>query len=187
MPLQRPTVDIIVGSTRPGRNAEAVAHWAAAIAAARYDALFELVDTADYDLPLLDEPLSALATARVGLEYRQPHTKAWSDRIAGDDGFVVVTPEYDFRHSGVAEELDRLPAPGMERQGGGVRTVGQLRHVMAELQVATVVPEVSLQRLTDFENYTDFKPAEARAGQSDAMLDKLVAWSVARMTVRAGV
>src|SRR5205807_7886529 len=49
-------IAIVIGSTRPGRKAEVVAQWVHAHAARRGDATFELVDIADYDLPLLDEP-----------------------------------------------------------------------------------------------------------------------------------
>jgi NAD(P)H-dependent FMN reductase len=48
-------VGIIIGSTRPGRKAEAVACWVHDIAAKRTDAQFELVDIKDFNLPLLDE------------------------------------------------------------------------------------------------------------------------------------
>ena len=48
-------VAIIVGSTRPGRKADTVARWVHDIAARRGDAAFEIVDIADFDLPLLDE------------------------------------------------------------------------------------------------------------------------------------
>ena len=50
-------IAIIIGSTRPGRNGEAVAKWTYGIAAKRADAEFELVDVKDFDLPLLDEPV----------------------------------------------------------------------------------------------------------------------------------
>jgi hypothetical protein len=50
-------VAIIVGSTRPGRKADAVARWVQELARKRGDAEYELVDVADYDLPLLDEPV----------------------------------------------------------------------------------------------------------------------------------
>jgi NAD(P)H-dependent FMN reductase len=49
-------IAIVTGSTRPGRNNEAVARWAHEGARGRKDAEFELVDIADYKLPLLDEP-----------------------------------------------------------------------------------------------------------------------------------
>ena len=48
-------IAIIVGSTRPNRNAPAVAQWVHENAGGRTDAEFELVDIADYNLPLLDE------------------------------------------------------------------------------------------------------------------------------------
>lgn len=44
------SIAIIVGSTRPGRNGEAVAKWVYEIAQKRTDAKFELL--------LLDEPVS---------------------------------------------------------------------------------------------------------------------------------
>jgi NAD(P)H-dependent FMN reductase len=50
-------VGIIVGSTRPGRKAEAVARWVHEIARKRTDADFEVVDIQDFNLPLLDEPV----------------------------------------------------------------------------------------------------------------------------------
>jgi NADPH-dependent FMN reductase len=42
-----PKIAIILGSTRPGRNGEAVANWAYDIAKQRDDAEYELVDIAD--------------------------------------------------------------------------------------------------------------------------------------------
>ncbi|MBL4857652.1 MAG: NAD(P)H-dependent oxidoreductase, partial [Erythrobacter sp.] len=91
-----PAIGIIVGSTRPGRNALEVAQWATGVAAARTDATFEMIDIADFDLPLLDEPFSALASARMGMEYTQPHTKRWSETISLFDGYVLIAPEYNF-------------------------------------------------------------------------------------------
>ena len=50
-------IGIILGSTRPGRNGEAVAKWVLEQAKNRTDAEYELVDIKDFDLPLLDEPI----------------------------------------------------------------------------------------------------------------------------------
>src|SRR5947209_20333307 len=82
-------IAILIGSTRPGRKAEAIAQWVHAHAAKRSDATFEVVDIADYDLPLLDEPFPPTMG-----KYTKPHTKAWAAKIATFDGFVFVTPEY---------------------------------------------------------------------------------------------
>ena len=83
-------IAIIVGTTRPGRKADTVARWVFDIAARRGDASFEIVDIADFNLPLLDEALPP----SMG-QYSQPHTKAWAAKIAGFDAFVFVTPEYN--------------------------------------------------------------------------------------------
>ena len=54
-------IAIVTGSTRPGRNNEAVARWVDQLAQQRTDAQFELVDI--YNLPLLDEPIPVSAWA----------------------------------------------------------------------------------------------------------------------------
>ena len=64
-------IGIILGSTRPGRNGEAVAKWVYGIAGQRHDAEFELVDIADYHLPHLDEPVPPSLH-----QYGKPHTHA---------------------------------------------------------------------------------------------------------------
>ena len=63
-------IAIILGSTRPGRNGEAVAKWVYEVAKKRSDAEFELVDIKDFNLPLLDEPVPP----SMG-QYSKPHTK----------------------------------------------------------------------------------------------------------------
>ena len=79
-------IAIIIGSTRPGRNGEAVGKWVYEIAQKRSDAEFELVDIKDFNLPLLDEPMPPIMG-----QYSKPHTKAW----AAFDSYVFVTPERD--------------------------------------------------------------------------------------------
>src|SRR5256885_8361374 len=88
-------IEIIIGSTRPGRNGEAVAKWVHEIAQKRSDAEFELVDIKDFNLPLLDEPVPAAMG-----NYSKPHTKAWGAKIDSFDGYVFVTPEYNHGMNG---------------------------------------------------------------------------------------
>ena len=54
-------VAIIAGSTRPGRKADTVARRVHGIVARREDATYEVVDLADYGLPILDEPVPPMA------------------------------------------------------------------------------------------------------------------------------
>src|SRR5258708_22012826 len=82
-------IAIILGSTRPGRNGEAVAKWVHEIAKKRSDAEFELVDIKDYNLPLLDEPVPSIMG-----QYSKPHTKAWAAKISSFDGYDFFTHEY---------------------------------------------------------------------------------------------
>jgi NAD(P)H-dependent FMN reductase len=181
-------VAIIVGSTRPGRHAEAVAKWVYDLASKRTDATYELVDIQDFDLPLLDEP----APPSMG-NYSKPHTLAWAAKIAEFDAYVFVTPEYNHGPSGsLKNAIDFLyrewnnKAAGFVGYGsaGGTRAVEQLRLVMGELQIADVRAQVMLSLATDFENYRVFKPAARHERSVGTMLDQVVAWGTALRTLR---
>ncbi|HEY5993046.1 MAG TPA: NAD(P)H-dependent oxidoreductase [Gallionellaceae bacterium] len=181
-------VAIIIGSTRPGRKADAVAKWVHGIASKRSDAEYEIVDIKDYNLPLLDEPVPP----SLG-QYSQPHTKTWAAKIAAFDAFVFVTPEYNHSTSAALKNaIDYLyrewnnKAAGFVSYGsmGGARAVENLRLVMGELQVADVRAQVMLSLFTDFENFTVFKPAATHEKSVAAMLDQLVAWGGAMKTLR---
>jgi len=181
-------IAIIVGSTRPGRKADAVAAWVHGIAAKRNDAEYEVVDIKDFNLPLLDEPVPP----SMG-QYSQPHTKAWAAKIAPFDAFVFVTPEYNHATSGALKNaIDFLykewnnKAAGFVGYGsaGGARAVENLRLIMGEMQIADVRAQVMLSLFTDFENFTTFKPAPTHEKSVNAMLDQLVAWGGAMKTLR---
>jgi NAD(P)H-dependent FMN reductase len=181
-------IAIIIGSTRPGRRSETVAKWAYDIARQRGDAEFELLDLADFNLPLLDEPLAAMSG-----QYSQAHTRAWSVRVASFDGDVLVTPEY---HNGVPSALknaiDCLYREWADKAAGfigygytmGARAIEHLRLVMAAVQVATVRPQVGLSLFTDFENSAVFKPAPIQGKNLNTMLDQVIAWSGALQALR---
>ncbi len=182
-------IAIILGSTRPGRKGASVAQWVHAQAVLRKDADYELVDLADFNLPLLDEPVPPSRH-----QYSKPYTKAWAEKIAGFDGFVFVTPEYNHGTSGALKNaIDFLyaewnnKAAGFVSYGstGGTRAVEQLRQVMAELQIADVRSQVALSLYTDFENLTTFKPAALHEKSLKAMLDQLLAWSGALKPLRS--
>ena len=182
-------VGIVLGSTRPGRNGEAVARWAFDEAKKRSDAEFELLDVQQFALPLLDEPIPPSAG-----RYSREHTKAWAAKIASLDAFVFVTAEYN--HSvpaALKNALDYLyaewnnKAAGFVSYGsaGGARAVEHLRGILAELQVATVRSQVMFSLAADFENYRVFKQPDATKVQAlNAMLDQLIAWGTALRSIR---
>jgi len=181
-------IAIVIGSTRPGRKAEAVARWVYGIATKRGDAEFELVDIKDFNLPLLDEPMPPAMG-----QYSQPHTKAWAAKVASFDGYVFVTPEYNHGTSGALKNaIDFLyrewnnKSAGFVGYGsaGGTRAVEQLRLIMGELLVADVRAQVALSLFTDFENFSTFKPAPMHEKSVNVMLDQVVAWGTALHTLR---
>jgi NAD(P)H-dependent FMN reductase len=181
-------IGIIIGSTRPGRNASAVADWVNDIAQTREDVVFELVDIADYDLPLLDEPYPPSMA-----QYTKDHTKKWAEKINTFDGFVFVTPEYNHSVSAALKNaIDFIYAEWNNKAAGfvsygsasGTRAVEHLRQIMAELQVADVRTQVMLSLFTDFENFSDFKPDTRHEESVNIMLDQVIAWSGALKTLR---
>ena len=181
-------IGIILGSTRPNRNGEQVAKWVYDIASRRSDAEFELVDLRDYPLPHLDEPLPP----SMG-QYQNEHTKAWADKIASFDGFVIVTPEYNHSTSGVLKNaIDYLyaewnnKAVGLVSYGsvGGARAAEHLRLVAGELQMADVRHQVALSLLTEFENFSVFRPGDYNRAALDTLLDQVIAWSTALAPLR---
>jgi len=181
-------VGIVVGSTRPGRKAEAVAQWVHSIASQRNDAEFEVVDIEHYKLPLLDEPMPP----SLG-QYKNPHTHAWAAKIASLDAFVFVTPEYNHGTSGALKNaIDFLfkewnnKAAGFVGYGsvGGARAIESLRLVMGEIMIADVRAQVGLSLFTDFENFTTFKPAPHHEKAVHALLDQVIAWGGALKSLR---
>jgi NAD(P)H-dependent FMN reductase len=183
-------IGIIVGSTRPGRKALDVAEWVQSVAANRRDAIYEVIDIAEFGLPLLDEPVPPSMS-----QYSKPHTIAWSERIEAFDGFVIVTPEYNHGTSGALKNaLDFLykewnnKAAGFVSYGsaGGARAVEHLRAIAAELQMATVRAQVLLYLDRDFKDHSTFTPRPENEGNLNTMLDQLIPWAQSLETVRSG-
>ncbi|MEV0719900.1 NAD(P)H-dependent oxidoreductase [Asanoa sp. NPDC050611] len=182
-------VAVVLASTRPGRKGKPVADWVLKHATQRRDAHFELVDLAEVNLPHLDEPVPPAAG-----RYVHDHTKSWAATVAGYDGFVFVTPEYNHSYPGVLKNaLDRVYAEWNNKAAafvsygvdGGVRAVEALRPVMASLRLADVGSQVALSMFHDFTEFTEFTPGEHQATSLTGTLDQLTAWSTALASLRA--
>lgn len=193
-------IGIIVGTTRPGHRARAVAEWIATAAARRHpEADFEIVDLADFGLPLLDEELPAMAG-----RYAHPHTRRWAEAIARFDGFVFATPEYNHSISGALKNaLDFLYAEWNDKAAGivgygvhgGTRAVEHLRLILAELRVATVRSQVALSVHADFAAADPAAPTAPAEVATDphahaalgALLDDVLSWARALEPIRTAV
>jgi len=181
-------IAIVTGASRPGSVNKSVAEWVLAQVADRTDAEFELVNIADFNLPLLDEGYPAAYQ-----NYQNDHTKVWSAKISEFDGYIIVAHEYNHTAGPVlVNALSYLnaefnnKAAGFVSYGsmGGVRAVEHLRGVLSELQVAHVRNQVMFSLFTDFENFSEFKPTEQNAGTLAPMVDQLTVWARAMESVR---
>lgn len=184
------TLHTIVCSTRPGRVGQSVARWAhqAAIAHGKFGA--ELVDLADFNLPILDEP--QIPRLR---KYEHEHTKAWSRSVQAADAFVFVMPEYNSGPpASIVNALDYLmvewqykPA-GLVTYGGvsgGLRASQTIKPILTTLKIvplpeAVVIPGVASQ----LDPEAGFKPTEMHESSAKLMLDELYRWTQAMKPLR---
>lgn len=185
------TIGIIVGSTRPGRFSVQAANWLLDFANRRGDAEYVLVDIAEYNMPLFEEPLSPLYAP-----VQNPGAQAFTARLAELDGFIFATPEYNHSTSAALKnaldyayaEYNFKPA-GFISWGsiaGGARAVEHLRGIMAELKVYDIREQVLIPNFyLRFDDQGRYGFGEAEERQAAPMLDELVFWADQMKTARA--
>jgi NAD(P)H-dependent FMN reductase len=186
--VSRLKIAVILGSTRPGRNGEAVADWVMNQAKTRTEAEYELIDLADYPLPHMDEPIPPSQG-----RYAGEHTKEWAAKIAQYDGYVFITPEYNRSIPGVLKNaIDYVYAEWNNKAAalvgygtvGGIRAVEQLRQVLTAVKIAHVHQALAFSLFTDFEDLSRFTPAAHHEPLAAVMFDQLESWSRAMATER---
>ena len=138
---------IVIGSTRPGRVGKSVADWLFDITKGRSDFEIDVLDLAEWNLPMLNEP----DHPRFG-RYQHELTRRWSATIDALDAFVIVTPEYNYGYTApVKNALDHLyrewndKAIGFVGYGGiagGARAVQMLKQVVTTLKMTPVFDAV---------------------------------------------
>ncbi len=138
--MTKPVLQVIIGSTRPGRVGPAVAQWFFDIAAAEGSFDVELVDLVDYNLPIFDEPRHPVLR-----QYEHEHTKRWSATIARADAFVFVVPEYNHSFNAATKNaIDYLNHEWKHKPLGivsygsmamGVRAVQALKPIFSALRL----------------------------------------------------
>ncbi|GAA3873884.1 NAD(P)H-dependent oxidoreductase [Streptomyces lacrimifluminis] len=175
-------LQIIVGSTRPGRLARPVADWAAEAAEKHGGFEVELVDLVDYGLPLLDEP----GPPRMG-RYEHEHTRRWSAKIKEADAFVFVTPEYNYGPSvSLLNAVDYLHnewlyAPvGFVSYGGiagGLRSVQVMKQVVTTVRMMPIPEGVAIPFVMQHVKAGVFDPPPPVTGSVAPMLTELARWA----------
>ncbi|MFK0162687.1 NADPH-dependent FMN reductase [Rhizobium sp. NPDC090279] len=158
---------VIIGSVRPNRICPVIAEWVASVGREILPAEFEIVDLRDWPLPMDVEP-SIPATG----DYRTDLTKAWSEKIAGGDAVVFVSPQYNWGYpAALKNALDHLyrewagkPAMIVTYGGhGGGKCAAQLHQVLSGLKMKPVetMPGFTLSRAR----------IEANAGKVDPVTE----------------
>src|SRR6202051_3034556 len=143
-------ISLIVGSTRQNRFSEKPAHWILQHLKKRdVDAL--LLDLHDFSMPFFDQ---AVPPAMPGRQpYENEVVRKWTAAIEASDGFIFVTPEYNFGTSAVLKNAIDWVYPEWNRKAaafvsfgsaGGARSVQQLRLTAIELQLAPVRSSVHI-------------------------------------------
>jgi NAD(P)H-dependent FMN reductase len=178
-------VGLILASAREGRRGEAFARWMHGLLAERPGVEAELLDLRDWPLPPYahrDSPVVAeKAFAPGSLEGR------WSEKIAAQDGFLVVTPEYNHGYPGqLKNALDAVYGPWNHKAiafvsyGGfaaGARAVEQLRLVAIELRMVPVRDELNV-KLAGYAADEQGRPADPAYGRkAKATIDDLLWWT----------
>jgi NAD(P)H-dependent FMN reductase len=159
-----PVLQVIIASTRPGRAGLPVGQWIAEHAGKRGDFEVEIVDLAELNLPLYDEPTHPRAR-----RYTHTHTQRFSEIIDLADAFVIVGPEYNHSfNAALKNALDYLfhewahKPVGLVNYGGiaaGARAAQALKPVLNALYM-TPVPESVLIPLV--QTFLDGEEAERR-------------------------
>src|SRR5262245_15812891 len=183
-------LQVVIVSTRPARKGDAIARWFET--RARTHAAFdvELVDLAEFNLPLFDEPEHPRLR-----KYQQDHTKRWSERVSRADAFVFVTPEYNYSAPpSIVNALDYLvhewaykPVAFVSYGGvsGGTRSVQMIKLQATALRMMPIPSAGSLPFLTKmFADHGAFHPAELPQKAADAMLTELKRWADALRVLR---
>jgi NAD(P)H-dependent FMN reductase len=185
-----PRLNVVIGSTRPSRVGGLIAEWVWDAAHRHGGFEVELVDLAELDLPLLDEPHHP----RLG-DYQHEHTRRWSEQVAGADAFVFVTPEYNYgAPPALINAIDYLfgewqYAPvGFVSYGGvsgGTRSVQMLKQIVTTLKMMPVPEAVSIPFFPDFVEDGAFAANEVAEEAARAMYDELLRWTGALGGLRA--
>jgi NAD(P)H-dependent FMN reductase len=184
-------LNVIIGSTRPGRGGPAVAKWVYEACKAHRQFEVELVDLADFHLPLLDEPNHPRMR-----KYEHEHTKKWSAAIEPADAFIFVCPEYDyFPNAALVNALQVLslewqykPAAVVSYGGvsGGLRAAQELRLLLGNLAVMAIPQTVPIQFFQKQINEDKvFTPTEQVTDGLKLSLDELLKWATALKPMRS--
>ncbi len=188
--MTNPILQIIIASTRPGRVGPSVASWIhqRAIAHGGFDV--ELIDLAEVNLPMFDEPNHPRLH-----QYVHQHTKDWSATIDRADAFIFVIPEYNYGfNAAIKNAIDYLNAEWKHKPvgfvsyggvGAGTRAVQMLKQVITALSMVPVFDAVNIPFIQQFlDDERKLQPNDIMETAATSMLNELVRWTASLRALR---
>ena len=187
-------ISVIVGSTRQGRFSEKPAQWIFEHLRKRKETEARLLDLRDFPMPFFDQALPPSMPGRP--PYPNEVVQKWTAQIGASDGFVFVTPEYNYGTSAVLKNAIDWVYPEWNRKAAafvsygsamGARAVQQLRETAIEVQMAPIRSSVPLPVATLWAHFQGGDVAKGLAEmdqQAAAMIDDLLWWTSALKTAR---
>lgn len=177
-------LQVIICSTRPGRVGEPVGQWFAEYARTHSDFEVEVVDLAELDLPMYNEPKHPMLR-----QYEHDHTKRWSEIVDSADAYVFIAPEYNYSPTPalvnalnyVYQEWNYKPCGFVSYGGvsGGLRAAQAARLQVTTLKMMPIpegvaIPGVGPMVDRDTEVFTASESVERSA---QTMLGELQVWA----------
>ncbi|MFL5134390.1 MAG: NADPH-dependent FMN reductase [Microvirga sp.] len=187
----KPKLHIIIGSTRPGRIGPSIAQWFSDYTAEHGKFEPVLVDLAEFNLPVFDEPEHPMKQ-----NYRHAHTKAWAASVSAADAFVFVTPEYNYApppalvnaFNYLSREWNYTPVGFVSYGGisGGLRSVQVAKQFVTTLKMMPVPEGVPMPMV--FQNLDEtgnLNAPDIYKTSAATMLEELFRWTEALKSLRA--
>ncbi|HEY6343369.1 MAG TPA: NAD(P)H-dependent oxidoreductase [Bryobacteraceae bacterium] len=187
-------ISVITGSIRQGRFGEKPAKWILEHLKKREGIDARLLDLRDFPMPFFDHPMPPGMPGRP--DYEHDVVQRWTAEIARADGFIIVTPEYNFGPPAVLKnaldwvykEWNRKTAAFVSYGGAmGARSVQQLYLTAIELQLAPMRFTVSIPRDVLWAHFQGGDVDKGLAGleqAAKAMIDNLLWWTEALKAAR---
>jgi NAD(P)H-dependent FMN reductase len=187
-------LQIIIGSTRPGRFADKPVAWLKDRLEGRDEFELDVLDLRDYPLPFFESPTSPARSLR---EYPNDDIAKLGKRFDAADGYIAVTSEYNHGYPASLKNAMDTVFPEFNKKpmtfvgygnAGGARAIEQLRLVSVEFEMAPlrravhIFPDLMLPAMTAEE----FTPEifESLDPRLEMMITELIWWANALKAAR---
>lgn len=175
----KPHLQIIVTPTRAGRVGKKLGDWLYSFAVDHSNFEVELIDLANVNLPLFDEPKHPRLH-----QYEHAHTKEWSKMVAKGDVYIFVMPEYDHLPPSsfinavtyLSNEWSYKAVSFLSYGGisGGLRAVEAARLMVNAVRMVPILETLPIPQYTQYiDENGNFRPNEAIESGAQAVFEEL--------------